>query len=57
MAFQQAVQMSAERFILIIDEFPYLAEAEPGLPSVLQNAWDHHLKRTQIVSRLWKPGF
>ena len=26
-----------QRLILILDEFPYLAEAEPGLPSVVQN--------------------
>ena len=25
---------------LILDEFPYLCEAEPALPSLLQNAWD-----------------
>lgn len=50
MAFQQAARMATDRrLILILDEFPYLAEAEPGLPSVLQNVWDHHLKQTQIV--------
>ena len=50
MVFQQAAQMAADqRLILILDEFPYLAEAEPGLPSVLQNVWDHRLKQTQIV--------
>ena len=50
MAFQQAARMATDqRLILILDEFPYLAEAEPGLPSVLQNLWDHHLKQTQIV--------
>ena len=50
MAFQQAARMAADqRLILILDEFPYLAEAEPGLPSVLQNLWDHYLKQTQIV--------
>jgi AAA+ ATPase superfamily predicted ATPase len=50
MAFQQAARMATgQRLILILDEFPYLAEAEPGLPSVLQNAWDHHFKQTQIV--------
>lgn len=49
MALAQAVQLAAnQRLILILDEFPYVAEAEPGLPSVLQNTWDHHLKATQV---------
>jgi AAA+ ATPase superfamily predicted ATPase len=49
MALVQAVELAAEqRLILILDEFPYVAEAEPGLPSVLQNTWDHRLKATQI---------
>ena len=49
MALSQAVELAADRrLILIVDEFPYVAEAEPGLPSVLQNMWDHHLKDTQI---------
>jgi AAA+ ATPase superfamily predicted ATPase len=49
MALAQAVDLAAERrLILILDEFPYVAEAEPGFPSVLQNTWDHRLKATQI---------
>ncbi|TVP46170.1 MAG: ATP-binding protein [Gemmatimonadales bacterium] len=28
-------------FLLVIDEFPYLAEAAPALPSILQSTWDH----------------
>jgi uncharacterized protein len=30
-----------EAFLLVIDEFPYLAEAAPALPSILQATWDH----------------
>jgi uncharacterized protein len=28
---------------LVLDEFPYLAEADPSFPTVLQAAWDEHL--------------
>lgn len=38
----------AQRQIVIIDEFPYAITAEPGLPSALQNAWDHHLKFSNL---------
>lgn len=36
------------RHIVILDEFPYAVASEPGLPSALQNAWDHHLKFSNI---------
>ncbi len=36
------------RILLIIDEFPYAVEAEPGLPSLLQNVWDHQLKESNL---------
>lgn len=49
MAFQQAARLATEqRVLLILDEFPYLAEAEPGLAALLQNLWDHHFKQTQL---------
>ncbi|MGH7718012.1 MAG: ATP-binding protein [Gemmatimonadaceae bacterium] len=28
-------------FLLILDEFPYLASAAPALPSIIQTIWDH----------------
>lgn len=31
----------AEPLLLILDEFPYLCEADPSLPSTLQARWDH----------------
>ena len=37
-----------ERFLLILDEFPYLCEAAPGLPSAIQRFWDLHGKGTKI---------
>ena len=36
------------RHIVILDEFPYAVASEPGLPSILQNAWDHHLKFSNV---------
>lgn len=36
------------RHIVILDEFPYAIQSEPALPSALQNAWDHHLKFSNI---------
>ena len=29
-----------ERFVVVIDEYPYLADSVPGLSTVLQRAWD-----------------
>ena len=37
-----------QKRIVIMDEFPYAVEAEPGLPSALQNGWDHQLKFSNI---------
>ncbi|KAA3660553.1 MAG: ATP-binding protein [Chloroflexi bacterium] len=49
MALQQLAEAAVkDRFVVILDEFAYAAEVEPGLPSILQNVWDHTLKQTQI---------
>ncbi len=37
-----------KRFILIIDEYPYLTESNQGLSSLLQKAWGNYLKDTKI---------
>ncbi len=37
-----------QRHIVILDEFPYAVASEPGLPSALQNAWDHHLRFSNV---------
>jgi len=48
-ALQQVVQLAnTQRVILIVDEFPYLTEAESGLASIVQNVWDHYLRESQI---------
>jgi hypothetical protein len=50
MALREAAVLAQEqRLILIIDEFPYAAQAEHALASLLQNAWDHTFKTTQVV--------
>lgn len=46
-AFRQVARLAeGRRLILILDEFPYAVESNDALPSILQNAWDHHLKQT-----------
>lgn len=35
-------------FLFVFDEFPYAAETEPSLPSVLQIAIDHEFKKTNV---------
>jgi hypothetical protein len=37
-----------ERHVVVLDEFPYAVASEPGLPSVLQNAWDHYLHFSNV---------
>lgn len=41
-----------QRHIIILDEFPYAVQSEPGLPSALQNAWDHALKFSNVCMAL-----
>lgn len=46
---QQAQRNNGEKLVIVFDEFPYAAEAEPGLPSILQIAIDHGLKDTNTL--------
>ncbi|MEW6233019.1 MAG: ATP-binding protein [Chloroflexota bacterium] len=34
--------------IWVIDEFPYLVEADPAIPSLFQKGWDEYLKNSQV---------
>ena len=47
-----AVLLRGKRRILILDELPYAAEADPAMLSALQHAWDRHLKSTGVVMAL-----
>ncbi|MCM1539739.1 MAG: ATP-binding protein [Blautia sp.] len=48
-AFQKIAEMSKGcRLIWVIDEYPYLAQAERGISSLLQNYLDHQFKDTKL---------
>lgn len=48
-AFEKIKEMaSSERLIFVIDEFPYLAQAENSISSLLQNYLDHQFKNTKL---------
>lgn len=38
-----------QRRILILDEIPYAAEADPAFLSALQHAWDQHFQRSNLI--------
>lgn len=40
-----AKKLKEERFIIAIDEFPYLAGANSAIPSILQDYWDNHFSK------------
>ena len=47
--FQAVGRLAAgQRFVLILDEYPYLAGASEHLASVLQKVWDEHLQHSQL---------
>ena len=37
-----------ERLVVVLDEFPYLVETDPSLPSIIQRFWDHVGRETQL---------
>jgi len=38
-----------ERLVVVLDEFPYLCEASPGLPSEIQRFWDTRGKSSRLM--------
>ena len=48
-AFEKSARMAKhERFALVLDEFTFLIALEQGIAGILQNAWDHQLKNSNI---------
>jgi len=43
-----AEKAKEQRFILVIDEFPYLVNSDKSIQSILQNMIDHELKETSL---------
>jgi len=43
-----AERSAGERFLMVLDEFPYLMAAAPALPSIIQSIWDHSLPPTRF---------
>jgi hypothetical protein len=41
-------QADGKPFLLVLDEFPYLAAAAPALPSIIQSLWDHDWQSTRL---------
>lgn len=49
-AFEELAQLAEkERAAIIIDEFTYLLEAEPGIAGILQNVWDQVLNSSNLL--------
>jgi len=42
------IAQKGEKLIMIVDEFPYLAETDKSVPSAFQKAWDLHLKNSNV---------
>ena len=42
-------QAAGEPFVFVLDEFPFLVDAAPALPSILQSWWDHRLAETRVT--------
>jgi AAA+ ATPase superfamily predicted ATPase len=48
-AFAYLLSQHAERLVVVLDEFTYLIDVNPALPSVLQKLWDTRLRQSQLV--------
>ncbi|MFB1066085.1 ATP-binding protein [Natrinema sp. H-ect4] len=41
--------LGREEAVVVLDEFPYLAESDDALPSKIQRVWDMHLEETSMT--------
>ena len=41
--------LGSKKHILILDELPYAAEADPPMLSALQHAWDQHFQNSNLI--------
>ena len=46
--FSYLAKRAGERFVIAIDEFPYLVKEDPSLPSIIQEYWDKQLTDSRI---------
>ena len=44
-----APQLQGKRRILILDELPYMSDADSAMLSALQFAWDQHFQKSEII--------
>ena len=42
------IQAKNRRFVLVIDEFPYLIMSNPAIPGLLQKGWDEYWSKSSI---------
>jgi len=42
------IRGKSQRFILVIDEFPYLIQSNSAIPSLFQKAWDEYWSKSNI---------
>jgi uncharacterized protein len=48
-AFAEVARLASDkRVVVVLDEFTYVMQADPEVPSLLQRAWDHQLKDSQV---------
>ncbi|RRR66523.1 MAG: hypothetical protein EI684_20635 [Candidatus Viridilinea halotolerans] len=47
-----AILLAGKRHILVLDELPYIMEADPAALSALQHAWDRHFQHMEVVLAL-----
>lgn len=48
--FENLIALVGDRRVLIIlDEFPWMSDADPSFASRLQNLWDHRIKGTNLI--------